>query len=111
MIRKEADGMATEETGMCDVCGRPGCLHLTEIRDGVQTTRTFCGEHVPPEMRDKMPFGPHRTPAEEVAFLRRQMQAADQQISDPVQRAGFNAEIEALIADIEAGRRRMGEAD
>jgi len=59
----------------------------------------LCIEHVPPEMRDKIPFGPHRTPAEEVAFLRKQMIAADQQLPDPAQRAEFKAEIERLIAE------------
>jgi len=59
----------------------------------------------------QIPFGPHRTPAEEVAFLRKQMIAADQQLPDPAQRAEFKAEIERLIADIEAGRRRVGDND
>jgi hypothetical protein len=97
--------------GICDVCGKPGDVHLTEIIDGVMTSRSFCLAHAPPEIRDKMPFGPHCTPAEEVAFLREKMKAIDQQIADPTQRAEFKAEIEKLIADIEAGRRRIGDAD
>jgi len=110
-VRKGADSVTTDATGMCDVCGKPGSVHLTEIRDGVKTSRSFCVEHAPPEMRDKMPFGPHQTPADEVAFLRKQMSAIDQQVSDPAQRAEFKAEIEKLIAEIEAGRRRLGDAD
>jgi hypothetical protein len=103
--------VTTDASGMCDICGKPGHVHLTEIRDGVKTSRSFCVEHAPPEMRDKMPFGPHRTPAEEVAFLRKQMSAVDEQVSDPAQRAEFKAEIEKLIVEIEAGRRRLGDAD
>lgn len=96
---------------MCNVCGKPGHVHLTEIRDGVKTSRSFCVEHAPPEMRDKIPFGPHRTPAEEVAFLRKQMIAVEQQVTEAAQRAEFKAEIEKMIGDIEAGRRRLGGAD
>jgi protein-arginine kinase activator protein McsA len=96
---------------MCEVCGKPGIVHMTEIRDGQKTTRSLCLEHAPADMRDKMPFGPHRTPAEEVAFLRDKMALLDQKVSDPAQRAEFKAEIEQLISDIEAGRRRIGDAD
>ena len=95
---------------MCNVCGKPGSVHLTQIHDGAMTGRSFCVEHAPPEMRNKIPFGPHRTPADEVAFLRQTIGAADQKISDPAQRARFKAEVEALIAYIEAGRRRIGDA-
>lgn len=100
-----------DRTGMCDACGKPGSVHLTEIHEGVETGRSFCVEHAPAEMREKMPFGPHRTPAEEVAFLRRLLSTGDQQVSDPTQRADFKAGIERLIEDIEAGRRRLGDAD
>ena len=103
--------METDATGMCYVCGKPGSIHLTEIHFGKKTNRSFCMEHAPAEMRDKMPFGLHRTPAEEVAFLREQLKVIDQQVADPTQRAEFKAEIEKLIADIEAGRRRLGDAD
>jgi hypothetical protein len=102
--------MTTDATGMCSVCGKPGSVHLTEIRDGVKTNRSFCAAHAPPHIREKLPYGPHRTPAEEVAFLRNQISLIDQRISDPAQRAGLKAEIEKLIADIEAGRRRIGDA-
>jgi protein-arginine kinase activator protein McsA len=101
----------TEPTGMCDECGKPAQIHLTDIHDGVKTQRSYCVEHAPAEMRDMMPFGPHRTPAEEVAFLREQMDMLEARLTDPAQRAEFRAEIEKLITDIEAGRRRMGDAE
>jgi hypothetical protein len=101
--------MTPHRDGGCDVCGKPAKIHLTEICDGVKTSRSLCVEHAPAEMRDKMPFGPHRTPAEEVAFLRETMTTIDQQVSDPGRRAEFKAELEELIADIEAGRRRLGD--
>lgn len=103
--------MNNDPTGMCDVCGKPAQIHLTDIHNGVKTQRSFCVEHAPPEMRDKMPFGPHRTPAEEVAFLRKQLETLGGQLTDPAQRAEFTAEIEKLIADIEAGRRRIGDTE
>ena len=99
--------MKTDATGVCDACGKPGIVHLTEIRDGVKTSRSLCVEHAPPEIRDRLP----RTPAEEVAHLRKLVSEVDRQVSDPAQREEFKAEIESLIADIEAGRRRLGDAD
>jgi hypothetical protein len=104
--RKGADGVTSDPTGMCDVCGKPGIVHLTEIRDGVKTSQSLCVEHAPPEIRDKLPA----TPAEEVAHLRKLMGEVDRQVSDPAQREEFKADIERLIADIEAGRRRLGDA-
>ena len=93
---------------MCDVCGKPGTVHLTEIgEDGVMTNQSLCVEHAPPEIRDQMP----RTPAEEVDHLRKLISEVDRQVSDPAQRAEFKAEIESMIADIETGRRRLGDAD
>ncbi|MDB5325756.1 MAG: hypothetical protein JWM57_1325 [Phycisphaerales bacterium] len=103
--------MPTNVSGMCEVCGQPGIVHMTEIRDGEKTNRSLCLDHAPSDMRDKLPFGPHRTPAEEVAFLRNEMARLDQKVFDPAQRAEFKAGIEKLIADIEAGRRRIGDAD
>jgi protein-arginine kinase activator protein McsA len=75
---------------MCEVCGKPAIIHLTEIRDGVKTSRSLCVEHTPPEIRDKL----RGAPAEGVAHLRKLMSEADR-----------------LIAEIEAGRRRLGDAD
>ena len=103
--------METDTTGMCHVCGKPGSIHLTEIDHGKKTNRSFCLEHVPAEMRDRLPFSPPRTPAEEVAFLREQVKVIDQRIADPAQRAEIKAGVEKLIAEIEAGRRRLGDAD
>ena len=112
LLKKRNDPlMVPGPTGACEVCGKPAGIHLTEIRDGLMTSRSFCVEHAPPEVRDKMPFGPHRTPAEEVAFLSEQVSAIDQQVADPAQRAEFRAEIEKLIADIEAGRRRLADGE
>lgn len=101
----------------CEVCGKPATFHLTEIKCRllfwfpVKREHHYCWDHSPPEMRDKLPFGPHRTAAAEVAFLRKQMAAVDQQVSDPARRAEVSAEMEKLIAEIEAGRRRLGDAD
>ena len=92
---KESDAVEAERLGMCHVCGKPGIMHLTDINDGKQTSRSFCPEHAP-EMR---------------AILRKQIEVIDQQVVDPTKRAEFKAEIEKLIANIEAGRRRMGDAD
>jgi hypothetical protein len=39
------------------------------------------------------------------------MRALDQHLSDPAQRKQFKAQIEKLIADIESGRRRLGDPD
>ena len=103
--------MGSDTTGTCDVCGKPAKVHLTDIHDGVKTQRSFCMEHAPAEMRGMMPYGPHRTPAEEVAFLRQQLKMLEGQLADPARRAGFRAEIEKLIADIETGRRRMSDAE
>ena len=103
--------MDAEPTGMCGVCGKPAQIHLTDNHNGVKTHHSFCMEHAPAEMRDATPFGPHRTPTEEVAFLRKQLDLVEARLEDPTQRAELKAEIEKLVADIEAGRRRMGDAE
>ena len=103
--------MANDTAGMCDVCGKPARVHLTDIHDGIKTQRSYCMEHAPAEMRAAMPVGPHRTAAEEVAFLREQLDMLEGQIADPALRAEFRAEIEKLVADVEAGRRRVGDAE
>ena len=102
--------MVSGTVGTCGVCGKPGSVHVTEVLDGRKTSRSFCVEHAPQGMRDRMPFGPHRTPAEEVGFLRQQLAKLDLQVSDPAQRAEFKAELERLITEIEAGRHRLGDA-
>lgn len=102
--------MAAKESGICDVCGKVGSVHLTEWRGRKKVSRSFCVEHAPQQMRDMMPFGPHRTPAEEVAFLRQQLANLEHEESDPARRAEFQSAIEELIVEIEAGRRRLGGA-
>ncbi len=99
--------MTSDATGMCVVCGSPGIVHLTEVRGVVKTTQSLCYEHAPPEIRDELPS----TPTEEVAYLRKLMSELDRQVPDPAQREEYKAEIERVIADIEAGRRRLGDAD
>lgn len=100
---------------MCDVCGKPAVIHLTEVwageSDGAprKSQRSFCMEHAPAEDRGKMPIGPHRTPAEEAAFLRQQLPRLAERFPDPAQREKIMTEVEQLIADIEAGRRRLGD--
>lgn len=101
----------------CEVCGKPSVVHLTQIKHRllfwfpVKREHHYCLDHSPPEMRDKLPFGPHRTPAEEAALLRKHLADIDEQISDPSLRAEARAEIEQLIADIESGKRRLGDDD
>lgn len=72
-------------------------------------SKSYCLEHAPPGMRDKMRFGPHRTAAEEAAFLRDRLKEIDRMVADPVQREQLKADLEKRIADIEAGRRRFGD--
>jgi hypothetical protein len=106
-MARKGHGVTSDATGMCDVCGKPGVVHINDIRDGLMTSQSLCVEHAPPEFRDAMPH----TPAEEVAHLRKLMSEVDRQVPDPAQRAEFKAEIESMIADIEAARRRLGDAD
>ena len=101
--------MGSSNAGKCAVCGKPGSVHFTEIRQGRKTSRSFCTGHVPPDLKDSVPFGPHRTPADEAAFLRQQLAMLDELGLDPKSRAEAEQELERLIADIEAGRRRLGD--
>jgi hypothetical protein len=99
--------MASSATGVCEVCGRAGHVHVTEVRDGVQTSRSYCLEHVPAQWRDKVPFGPHRTADEEIAFLRRQLAGLEQQMSNPAFRERVRAEVERKIEELRAGEGPM----
>jgi len=45
--------VTNDATGKCEVCRKPGSVHLCEIRDGVKTSRSFCLEHTPPERRGR----------------------------------------------------------
>jgi hypothetical protein len=105
--------MPSAASNVCEVCGKPGNIHLHETfnGEGNQRSRTFCLAHVPPQLREKLPFGPHRTPAEEVAFLRTKLAAIGQHGGDPELLTKMREQVENLIADIEAGKRRMGDED
>ncbi|MEA2710852.1 MAG: hypothetical protein QOF78_3453 [Phycisphaerales bacterium] len=96
--------------GSCEVCGSPGSVHVAETVGGQNRTRSFCAAHSPFPGPDKAPFGPHRTPSEEAAWLRSKLPELDRKVSDPAERAQYRAELEQLAADIEAGRRRLGDA-
>jgi hypothetical protein len=101
--------------GKCEVCGQKSMFDVHVYSDGETATKSYCLDHAPAEFRERMlnemPFGPHRTPAEEVAFLRQQIAAIEQQVSNLTDRAEYIAEVEQVIADIEAGRRRLGYED
>ena len=101
--------MTADATGLCDVCGKPGSVHVCEIRDGVKTSRSFCVEHMPPELRDKMPVA---TAADEVKMVEQMIAQLDlRDDMDAAQRAEFRRELEQLAEDIRAGRKRFGDAD
>ena len=102
--------MPMNETGVCGVCGKPGSVHVAEVRDGVSTTRSFCDDHVPSEIRDQLPADRNRTPTEEIALLRNVLATLDEKVEDPEARAQTRVSIEKLIDDIGAGRRRLGES-
>ena len=97
--------------GTCDVCGKRGISQVTETRGGRVVTSSFCLEHNPADLGGPMPFGPHRTVADEVLFLRQILVDLDQETSDPARRLEVKTQLEQLIADIEAGRRRISDAD
>jgi hypothetical protein len=75
--------MATNEPGMCDVCGQRSMfdVHVHDAGTSETVMKSYCLEHAPAEFRDRMldamPFGPHRTPAEESAFLPQQLTAIE----------------------------------
>jgi hypothetical protein len=101
--------VTTDATGMCDVCGKPGSVHVCEIRDGVKTSRSFCVEHVPSEMRDKIPVP---TAADEVKMVEQMIAQLDlREDMDAAQKAEFRRELQQLAEDIKAGRKRFGDAD
>jgi len=39
---------------VCEVCGKPANIHLTEITDGRKRERMFCPKHAPSDVRAKM---------------------------------------------------------
>jgi hypothetical protein len=89
----------------CAVCGLPANVHVTDVSDGVARDHCYCWDHAPPEFRGAMP----QTPAEEVALLREKLALLDQSEIDPALRATIRAELEQVIGDIEAGRRRLSD--
>ena len=94
----------------CEGCGAPASVHVAESVEGQKRTRSFCAVHSPlPSPRDA-PFGPQRTAAEEAARLRSKLPEIDDKVTDPAERAQYKAELEQLAAEIEAGRRRLGDA-
>jgi hypothetical protein len=99
--------MTNYPPGACEVCGKPGAVHLAELNRGNKTQHSFCVDHAPPGLQNSFPFGSHRTPAEEVAFLRQKLIEIRNGVSDPTKRAEYEAAIEQAIADIEAGRKRL----
>ena len=94
---------------VCHICGsKLANFHLTEVRGpGEKITRSYCQQHIPDEVRDKVKASYPQTPAEEVAYLREKLKRLDQYDYDPQQRAEIVAEVEQLIADIESGKRRL----
>ena len=66
--------------------------------------------HSPLPSPGTAPFGPHRTAAEEAAWLRSKLPEIDRKVTDPAEREQYKAELERLAAEIEAGRRRLGDA-
>lgn len=39
---------------VCEVCGKPACVHLTEVEENRERERMYCLEHAPPEIREKL---------------------------------------------------------
>lgn len=92
----------------CHVCGAPGVRCRIEVEDLKNVRRSYCVLHAPPEILATLKFGPHRTAAEEVVTLKK-MLARMGNDDDPAA-ATARANLEQLIEDVEAGRRRVGDA-
>jgi hypothetical protein len=90
---------------VCVVCGLPAVVHLTDVGDDGARDDFFCIDHVPVELRDLMP----ETPADEVALLREKLAQLDQSPMSSETKAQARADLEQLIGDIEAGRRRLSD--
>jgi hypothetical protein len=99
------DDSTPDAAGRCAVCGKLANIHMTEIRDSGKITRSVCREHAPPELWEKLA----RDPAHDVEPLRRKLAAIDGLAIDENTRAALRKELEHWIADIEAGKRRLGE--
>ena len=103
--------MAEVTAGRCVVCVTPGKVHYKscDVTDDALPSQSFCLEHVPVEFRDKLPIGPHKTAADEVSLLRTKLASLDTQVMDTSLREQIRAAMEQLIADIEAGKRRLSD--
>jgi hypothetical protein len=97
--------MTSDIDGRRAVCGKPANIHMTEIRDGAKVTRSVCREHAPPELWEKLAS----SPALEADALRLKLAKLDGLAIDENARAALRTELEHLIADIEARKRRLGE--
>jgi len=89
----------------CAICGKPAGVHVIDLREDAAREQFFCVDHAPPEMRNAMP----QTPADEVALLRGKLALLDQNPMPPELKAKARAEMEQVIADIEAGRLRLSD--
>lgn len=92
----------------CEVCGKPSCIHTTEVegRSPLKREHHYCREHAPPEIEAEMP-----TPAEEVKMVEEMIAELDEGDADPELKAQFRQQLKKLAEDIAAGRRRFGDAE
>ena len=95
-------------SGDCEVCGKPSCIHLTEVEGGspVKREHHYCRNHAPPDIKAKMPGL-----ADEVKLVEQLIARVEAKEMDPDQKAKFRAELKKLAEDIAAGRKRLGDAE
>lgn len=103
--------MTDQPTGRCIVCGALGRFHSNSVDadSGATSVQSYCLDHMPSEYHDKVPFGPHKTAADEVTWLRTKLASLDAQVIDTSLREQIRADVEQLIADIESGKRRLSD--
>lgn len=103
--------MTDQPTGRCVVCGTLGRFHINSVDadSGATSVQSYCLDHMPSEYHDKVPFGPHKTAADEVSLLRTKLASLDAQVIDTSLREQIRADVEQLIADIESGKRRLSD--
>jgi hypothetical protein len=98
---------AEGNTGRCSVCGKPGFLHVTTVGLlGRKTSQSYCTEHVPTE---HLPKGWHPGRELEASVVRGMLEHLDDVPLDPAKREEAKAQLMQLLADIEAGRKRLGD--
>lgn len=87
--------MSENPQDICSDCGKPSRfseIQVLEVGGNVQETRrSFCVEHEPPGVRDKLPYGPIARPSD-----------AESQLA---------TDIHLLVTAIEDAKRRVGQAD